>query len=559
MKTTFRLIRLAFLWGCLATAPLYGQDLEQIGSAQSSVHGQLQVGNDFYGAQGIDPRRAAYTGVISGQIIFTIKGISLPFSFVYGNRNKSFRQPFNRLGLSPRYKWITLHAGYRNIRFSKYVMGGHTMLGVGVELNPGKFRFGFLYGRLKRATNRAVHVFSPVNDTLMDFDRQMMSLKIGFGSAKTFLDLNVLRACDDSLHVDTAFKKQGVFPAANLVTGLHGRWQMGKHLYLETEGAVSLFTHNTQSLIPVKDVPASLDGLLPVNGSSTLKTAVETSLQYKSKKGWRIGLHYRRIDPDYRSMGTYFMQNDLEDLRLQTSFGLGQKRWQISASLGLSHNNLQPLRKATTYKTIGSLQLNYRAPKLWGFQFRYANYSVNQQAGRIQIADSVKMYQTNGSLMWAPYMQWSSARRNRHHFLHLTLMQMQLIDHRTQDRAAQAFTTYTAMLSYRLSWSKTGWSTGLALHHTQVSTIAGLTRNQGITWSLDKRFVKQKISVGGRLTFMQQQTPAGPLQTFAPVLRARIPLGKHHSLQLRANLIALDGPDRTGTEETGRIAYVFQF
>ena len=201
-----------FLLLLLISFHAFAQDLTHFSQNKTSFSGSISTTGNYYNAVGMEARRVPFSGVITGSFNLNLKGFNMPFSFSYSNQNKDFRQPFNQFGLSPKYKWATLHLGYRNINFSKYVLGGHTVFGAGVELNPGKFRFGFVYGRLKRATNQAVNIYKPVNDTLMDFSRKMMSLKIGFGTRKSFIDLNFLRAYDDSTSVDDEFKQKNIFP-----------------------------------------------------------------------------------------------------------------------------------------------------------------------------------------------------------------------------------------------------------------------------------------------------------------------------------------------------------
>ena len=165
------------------------QDLTHFKENKSSVHGSVAATGIFYNSRGITPRKTPFSYVLNGNLVVNLKGFILPFSFTYSDRNKSFRQPFNQFGLSPKYKWITLHLGYRNINFSKYVLGGHTIFGAGIELNPGKFRFGAVYGRLRKSTNQATNVNNPLNDTITSFTRKVMSIKIGVGTKKTFVDL----------------------------------------------------------------------------------------------------------------------------------------------------------------------------------------------------------------------------------------------------------------------------------------------------------------------------------------------------------------------------------
>ena len=74
-----------------------------------------------------------------------IYGVEIPFSLTVSEQERSFRQPFNQFGITPTYKWAKAHLGYSNLTWSPFTWSGQTVLGGGVELNPGKFRFGMRY------------------------------------------------------------------------------------------------------------------------------------------------------------------------------------------------------------------------------------------------------------------------------------------------------------------------------------------------------------------------------------------------------------------------------
>lgn len=555
------IIRILPLFLMAMAGNLHAQDLSQWGQAHSALHGSITSTGNYYNALGTDPRRDPFSGVITGNFTLTLKGFSMPFSFSYSNQNKTFRHPFNQLGLSPRYKWATLHLGYRNIRFSRFVLGGHTVLGAGLELRPGKFRFGFVYGRLKRATNTAVNIFKPVNDTLMEFDRKMMSMKIGFGTERSFLDLILLRAYDDTLKFTGEYARKDVFPAANIVAGLHTRLQLGKRWRMEAEVAASVYTDNQKALIQVNDVPEWTRRWIPVNASTSFKTAAEGKIDYQNGKGFSVGLHYRRIEPDYRSMGTYFITNDVENITLKTGFRALKNKMQVSGSIGLERNNLQTVRNATTRKTVGSVQLHYQPAAHFGLTATYANYSINQQAGRVQIADSVKLYQTNGTMMISPHLSFMSKNKKVQHFISGVLTRMQLTDHNPQSVYSTGFTTLNGMLSYNLSVVPSGWRFMLSINRNHVKMQAGNSDNRGATVGINKGFKKQKINLGMQLTYLQSMSVNGTRQILTPVLQGRMQLGKHHSISMKINMIMNNDTawQSLSTEQFGMMRYVFQF
>src|SRR5690606_11056010 len=103
---------LCLLIACVGViAPLYGQDLSSLkGQQPFGFHGGLELRGIYYHANGIANRREPFTYLLSGSPTISLYGWSIPFSFAVSKDERSFRQPFNQFGMSPRYKWMTLHA-----------------------------------------------------------------------------------------------------------------------------------------------------------------------------------------------------------------------------------------------------------------------------------------------------------------------------------------------------------------------------------------------------------------------------------------------------------------
>src|SRR5690606_7240282 len=114
---------------------LYAQNLEGIGRGNAfGLSGGINANNVFYHANGIEERRDPNNYFLSGNLNISIYDWSVPLSFAYSDQHSSFQQPFNQYGLSPTYKWITLHGGYRSMSFSDYTVNGHLFLGGGFDI-----------------------------------------------------------------------------------------------------------------------------------------------------------------------------------------------------------------------------------------------------------------------------------------------------------------------------------------------------------------------------------------------------------------------------------------
>ncbi len=545
----------------MVTFSSFGQDLSHFKENKITFHGNLSTTGIFYHSLGITARKPPFTYILSGNFTLNLKGLALPFSFTYSDRNFNFRQPFNQFGISPKYKWITLHLGYRNISFSKYVLGGHTILGAGIELTPGLLRFGAVYGRLRRRTNQATKIYEPLTDTLTSFTRKIISFKLGVGNRRNFFDLIVLRAMDDSTSISPSTKEIGKFPEANLVTGIHTHFAISTAIHFELESAYSIYTDNQNSAL-IDDIPGFVSKIIPINLTSHGSYALRTMLEYRNKKGLLFGLKYRRIAPNYKSMGTYFINNDLENITFNTGFKALKQKLHFNGSIGMERNNLKVARNATTKKLIGSAMLSYNPVRQFGITINYSNYSINQQPGRVQIADSVKLYQTNGTFMVMPHVQLLSKNNKTSHFISLVFTQMNLDDKNSYTSNINSFSTINYIFSYNITFIKAGLTALMTLNNNKVEMSTGNSSNAGGTIGISKRFFKNKITTGITTNISQNTNDQQTMLVFNYGLAGQARLGKHHRIRLRINFISKKdktNDNQQANEQIGDLSYVFTF
>ena len=115
------------------------------------VNGGLSFTNNFYKGSDSLVLRDPYAFYLNGNLNVNLWGVSMPFSFMYSNTQKSYTQPFNRFKLDPRYKWVHLLIGTNVLEMSKYTLSDHLFTGVGVELTPGNWNISGMYGRFNKA------------------------------------------------------------------------------------------------------------------------------------------------------------------------------------------------------------------------------------------------------------------------------------------------------------------------------------------------------------------------------------------------------------------------
>ncbi len=477
---------------CLTSYSSFAQQLENLKDQKPfTLQGSLGANLMFYHASGIPERMRPFSYVFSANATATLYGIAMPFSLTFSDRQRNYTQPFNQFGISPSYKWVTVHLGYRNLRFSDFTLAGHTFLGAGVELNPGKFRFGMAYGRFRKSTESDPQAI----DTIPSFKRKGLALKIGVGSSKNFVDFNFLNIKDDTTSLPGSELTGTGAPAQNMVTGFNAHFTLSKSLTFDTEIAGSLFTHDVKanSLGDLNDVPilSGLEKFFIINQSSAFYTAIRSSLLYKTK-GISTKLEYRRIDPGYNSMGAYFFNNDIENITIAPAFALFKRKLALRGSVGVQRDNLRNTKKATARRIISSFNASYNPNSKFGIDAAYSNYSNNQRAGRLPLVDSLKVFTTTSNLSLAPRLMFASAEKS--HMIMLLFNRMSLNDRNLQ--SAQMAETRATLFNagYNLSLNASMLSFSVSLSHTLLENFLMESKATGGSLGVSKSMLEGRFS-----------------------------------------------------------------
>lgn len=477
------LLLLWMLWGC----GLLAQDLEHIAKEKPiRFSGGLSVGANFYQVQGIEPRSKPFLWSLNGSPTLTIYGVSLPFYFNIGAQNRTFSQPFNQFGVSPKYKWLTLHGGWRSLQYSNFTLGGLVVLGGGFEMRPGKFRLSMIGGRLNKAV--AVDSNQKVFGLPPSYRRMLYAGKIGVGNEKNYIDLVVLKGKDDSTSYPGA--PASLRPQENLVLGLHVRAFLFKHVQLGFEVAGSAYTRD-QRLDSLDEPMLQRFSFFSPNFSSQLLFAGNAFVGYTSRYV-NLKVNYRRVDQDYKSMGAYIFQTDMEAWTVEPSFQLFKGRIRVSGSLGLQRDNLLRNKLATTERTIGSLNMSVQASRSYGFDVQYGNYGIVQRAGLIAINDTTRMALANQSFTFINRF----ARQRPSYALHIIALTMyQNMSSLNPFQAAQMGNeVWIGNLNGSYSVTATGQQFSLGMNASNTRFSSGEALQIGPTAGVGRMFLKKKLN-----------------------------------------------------------------
>jgi len=514
------------------------QDFTNIKNAKPfSINGNIGVNSVFYNANGMAGRQAPFSYGFNANATASLYGVvSLPFSFVWYNQQQSnFNYPsFNRFGISPKYKWITGHFGHRSMSFSEYTLNGHTFLGAGVDLTPGKFRLSAMYGKFDQNSYNDPYMA----DSIPRFTRRGWAVKAGYGTDKSFVDVSILRIGDDTKNYRPPENPTDRTPVENLAMGVTTKVAITQKLSFSFDGAISVLTKNAgdPDLLNLTGFGTSIvKNLITVNMSSAYYTAFKTSLAYRFTDRVGAGVEYRRVDPEYQSLGAYFCNNDLEVYSFNANAGLLNNKLMLRGSLGIQRDNLGNTKKHTSGRTVGSFAGTYNISQNVGIDANYSNFSTNQRSGRSPLIDSLRLFQVNHTFSLMP--RYTKVTASNSHFVMLNFSLMQLDD--KNKRTAQQTETKTSIiaLNYSLGFLKTRTNLTCGVNYTNLANNMYEGKMYSGSLGAAQSMLKDKLSLNWTNTIMLNKVGGNDGTTFNSYLSANYRPHPKHAFSLGVNYI----------------------
>jgi len=539
---------------CATLSPLQAQNLENVKTQDKfKINGQIGLSTVFYDVQGRPANRPSFSWMIIGNPVVSIYGITLPFSFTISEQQRSFQQPFNKIGVSPYYKWAKLHLGYRNVAFSKYTLGGHTMLGAGGEFTPGKFRIGIMAGRLMKPIpyNSAIPV--PQTQEIPTYKRNSMAFKLGYGTSDNYLDLILFRAADVTGSIsDTG---QLVLPTANVVFSLVTHQKFLKQFVFDLEYANSVNTEDTRlNGEPGENLPPVYSRLIERNTSTLSSNAIETALGYDSKV-FDLKLRFKQLDPGFRSLGTYFMQNNLRNITIEPMVSLAANKYIIGGSLGFQRDNLKKSLARQTNRTIGSVRLTGNPVQWYRADLTYSNYDISQAAGLNPMDTLNKISQTTQSINLVQNLSLNGQRLS--HNLLVSLNDQIMTDR--NKHTGSSYKSLTAMGSYVIGYMPLRMNLSLTYTYCHVDLPGSDSKIHGPTVAYATALLKSSLSLSfawSRFSNILNGASAGIISTYS--INSTYKIKKKHVAKLR--IYINDGALVTPyTETKAELGYAFIF
>ena len=560
----------------------YAADADSTANKNKAVKlsGGFGAGVTFYGVKGIDPQRPPVFWDLRGSInINILNQVNIPFSFNISQQNTNYTHPFNQFGLSPHYKAFTLHAGYSVMNFSEYSLNGVNFLGAGLEVNPNKswVRGKILAGRFVEAVPYNSESTLFLNNPA--YERWGYGLMLELGKPQNNIGLVFFKAQDISSSVNNIPGDVKLNPAENLVVGLTTLQKITKNLSFKGEIDQTAYTSNTkEDVITKTDYTYSnhLGSLFQPRLSTRFSYALTSSLDYTFKK-LVFGLGYKRIGPDYQSMGTVFIDNNKEEYLLKVR-GLALKnKLTFMANGGLQHSNLDDKNLSTNNRFIGSLNLGYTFSPQLNLNLNYSNFNTSNQIQQISHADSVRYVQTTNNIGLSANYNFKTENKTHailfssNYSRAFTLYKTSTFNYVLPDTVIEvkgderetASGFFNSNLGYNLGFTKINAFMSLTLNYSDMRNENLNSQTVGPVLTMGKNMLKKKLRLSLSVSYLNTYLDS---KSSGDIINNRITasyrLTTKHSFRLYAvnvNRRFTDGSRNSYSEFRGGIEYRFSF
>lgn len=483
------------------------QNVQSFATAKPiDVSGSIGIGLGTYNAYGRDSRRDPFSYLLNANLNFKIYGINIPFSAVFSQQETNFLQPFNQYGLSPHWKWIKVHAGYRRMNFSPFTLSGHTFLGAGVELTPQisdklSLRISGMYGRLRRAVEQNAQ--DSLNVAL-SYKRMGFAAKVGLGYGDdNYIDFILFKAKDDPNSIDISSATFNVQPQENLVLGISALHNISKRVTLLLDYGNSAFSrdirNNEEEASSIASFYGGIGGLFTPRSSSNYSNAFRGEVKVQLDR-FAFGGAYNRVDPDYRTLGAYFFLNDIEDYTFNLSGSAFKGTTNFSVNAGWQKNNLNKSKASQSSRFIASANLSFTDKRRFNLNISASNYSTFLKVVQEQFSDSTNVYQISRNISVNtdivvverknPQSIWASAS-------------FQVGNFRDEYNINnQENTFFNSTIGYRYNWRRKKWTFNPSFNYsTNTAALMG-AYNFGPSINVGKRFKNKSNRASYNASFL---------------------------------------------------------
>jgi len=432
---------------------------------------------------------------IQSNLLANVYGVTVPLSFSFSNGRTTYGYglnpiqlpSFNRIGLSPKYKDLTIHLGYRQLQYTKYTLSNVQFKGIGMEYQPKNYYFSFMKGSLKPAIvedNLDLSLLEP------SFKRNSWAIKAGIEKENLSLGFAFISIKDDpNSLMNYATYHKPIYPRENAVIGVFMKKSLFENLNFDLDYAFSGLSYDIIN-DPFLDIGTQYTaynyfGLFTTRHNSIYDKAFNSSISY-DYDNYKVGLKIERVDPNFRSMGSFFFNNNFVTRTGSLSGQLLKEKLQFNIELGTENKAELDVNERDASRFIGATGMKYKLNDYLSFTAKYSNMNnssyVRKPSLQSSLIDSILQTQTKEKINFGSNYLFGK-EKNQSISLFMGYQRGIIVD-QDQFLTSNVSTTKNAGLTYSFSSNKSSHS--ISYNIARISDFSNGISSQSIIHTYSK-------------------------------------------------------------------------
>jgi len=334
-----------------------------------------------------------------------------------------------------------------------------------------------------------------------------------------------------------------------LTPGIHANLAASAH----TANQESVDFYEGQDLTALREQSGDL---LTINFSTKLQLAGDAGFDFKFKR-FGFGAEYKRVDPLYKSLGTFYFLEDYENVLAKANFSLFGGKIRFTGRGGLQRNNLSRLRKTTNTRQIMNGSLTIAPSRIFSVTGRYSNFQNERAPGLVAVNDTLRYTRATAIYGVSPRINFGS--KERRSSISASINYQNLVDLLDDEDTGRTIDNYNANLTYSLRIRPSNLSLSISAlgnqNLIQDNERQRLGGNIRATKKLNDKKLTLSLGVGMFQNFVNAITEG---QSITGRLGLRYKVKKGLSMSMNTNYL-----NRTGTvayqEFRGNLKMTYSF
>jgi hypothetical protein len=307
------------------------------------------------------------------------------------------------------------------------------------------------------------------------------------------LDFILFKAKDSDNQIENINQDStSVFQNENSILAINGKATLFERVRFDLEIASSAFTQNLRDPIIENEESSIHDFQQSRRLSTKYRKAINAAVNFDGDI-FTLGAAYKRIDPEYRSLGAYFFNNDLENYTVNLGFGLFSNKIRINASTGIQRNNLFDEKVNQLKRNISSVNINYYYKAL-NLGLNYSNYSSEISFTLNPELDSLNaIIVTQNISLNSSYSIVSS--ENDRHLISMNLAVQSVTDDFENVNMSSESQMINLLGSYRFFPNNSLWKFNSMINYNQNELSNIRIKRYGLGVGAERSLIEDKLSI----------------------------------------------------------------